>query len=192
MRLRYESSRAIVLGFALVGILAGLGASYLITPLWEASAVVQIEGSGDRNLAAQQRIQRLMSRRVLASVVNDPRADLYAQERRSTPLEDVVDGMHLQLSVPARRPDLLRLRFDYPDPGKAVLAVNMLITKLIDMEPGSAKFQVIDAPTLPTQPVSPNRRSLMLVGLIAGVIAGSVTLLIRNRKSTPPTGLQTA
>ena len=176
---------ASVLGLA--GLIAGALISGFIPPTYVSSAAMQItppSGSTDLSPAAanQRQTARLMqmendilSRTSLSGIINDPRLDLYASERESTPLEDVIERMRRQdLRIIHDSPSTFSISFRYPDRLKARQTVQMLITRFQDENLLRARadgdqaragayigdrLQVLDPPTLPMAPPIPYLRA---------------------------------
>jgi hypothetical protein len=126
---------ALVLG--VVGILAGLLSSYLVTPRYTSRAVVRFS---EAFLPAEQ---ETLSRTSLSSIIQDPRLDLYPSERERVPLEDVIERMRrrdIQIApVALPMPGLtsqsaFEISFTYPDPVKARQVVQVFITRFMESD----------------------------------------------------------
>ncbi len=211
MRFRAQGAWAVLLGFAAVGAVAGLGVSYLVTPMWEAKAVLQCTpariGSGDDGFRrAVQALERskmdVESRRSLASLIVDPGLDLYREERRTRSVESVAETMrqNVQLAVMARPSKagaaIFTVAFRYPDPKKAadttIRLTDMFMASV--QSPASPQdavfYDTLDRPVLPRRPIFPKRESFIVAGGIAGLILAAATLIVRRRMFGQGPGLQ--
>ena len=217
MRLRYQSWMKIVSTSVVAGALLGFLGSYLMQTQFRAVAVLQIApaqigGSPDPTLLQRlnEQIQQLQSnvesRQSLTRLIVDKRLDLYPAERRTEPLESVVDTMRESIRViinprPLRNnkgAEVFTISFTYPDPGKAQTTVNALITRFIAGGttlqaqgglPNPLYLDVLDPPQIAKQPFSPKRSTFGIAGGLAGLILAFITLLIRRLR---PHSLQPA
>ena len=105
----------------------------------------------------------------LTTIINDPRLDLYKRERQTQPLEDVIQNMRRNLAI---RPSgqYLNVSFEYHDRYKAQQAVSALTNRLYEayrltygglsdkpVQAAPSTLKLIDEPSMPVLPVSPNR-----------------------------------
>lgn len=128
--------------------------------------------------------------------------NLYSRELLQTPLDKVVDEMRNSIRVsssPSQDSKSLNfvLQFSYPDPHVAQEVDADLIQRFMEgavtlrtaepeprIESGSV-FQVLDPPTFPVAPISPNRTRFAATGLSAGLIAGLVFgFVFKSRQSS--------
>jgi len=136
MHLSVPAFPKLALLLSVAGLLAGWGASFLVTPSYISQATLVMEqkpGSPPTefrpDIAAMQ--QEIMSRTSLSAVINDPRLDLYGSERSSQPLEDVIETMRtrdLHFTL-AGTGSAFTISFAYRDPVKAHDTVQTVITK---------------------------------------------------------------
>jgi LPS O-antigen subunit length determinant protein (WzzB/FepE family) len=186
-------------GLLIAGGLAGLSLSYLIPQKWEARAALQITPVSASHVSWL--LAQLMSRASLTTLVLDPKLDLYRAERRTQPLESVIDefrrNTHLSV-LPERKlksqAQVFTIGFTDSDPEKAVAVTNALISRLLRIETSlTAKekdralfyLDVLDPPRVPKQPSAPKRAVFALLGLLAGLI---VFVLVRICRPTSPAG----
>ncbi len=150
----------------------------------------------------------------LSSIIRDPRLDLYPKERASRPMEEVVRNMlarDLRITVlnPASgvngEVSAFSISFSYSDKVKARDAVQKLITTFmgqretkwranasrmseklneIHQRKGGENLDVLDPPSLPFSPESPNRLMITAAGLVIGLLLGAISLGFR-RPRTP-------
>ena len=134
IRMRFPRGSFLKLSLVLgvVGLLLGLGGSHLLKPQYRSMATlemtaVQIDGSVVQQNTANQlgemilrEQQQIFSRTRLSAIIKDPRLDLYSDERRNTPMEDVIDEMrrHVRIdyaALPGRHASAFNIGFSYPD-----------------------------------------------------------------------------
>ena len=148
MQLSVPAFPKLALLLSIAGLVAGLLTSFLFTPIYVSRAAMRYEEAfidpthprGNRNLADYllRNEQEVLSRTSLSSIIQDPRLDLYPEERRNTPLEDVIEGMRkdvkIRLNPPATGTNYLsfEVSFAYRDRLKAQQTVQALITHLVD------------------------------------------------------------
>jgi hypothetical protein len=137
-----------------------------------------------------------LSRSTLERIIQSPGIDLYARERRSSPMEDVIQIMRnkdvrLQL---ADSPGAFRISFECPDAHQAQRVVRALVTALIDSnlrlnlnplkmdgEPLPAEYvDIVDEASLPERSVGPNRYAIAGIGLCAGFVLGLAGFAMRR------------
>jgi uncharacterized protein involved in exopolysaccharide biosynthesis len=152
-----------VLGLFAVLTLAATIAAYSLPTLYRSSATLLIEsqalpkeivdapGTG----AIAQRIakirERVLSRGDLIALVEQ--YDLYASERRSKPMSEILDKMRKATNVAAMEGDVgpsnpgesnliaLKMTFDYPDPVKAQEVLQSLVTSFLRMDSDAVENQ---------------------------------------------------
>ena len=137
----------------------------------------------------------VLSRTSLTRIIQSPNIDLYARERRSSPMEDVIETMLKQVSfgwnVPA---GMFSVSFEYPDARKAQRVVTALVTALVDAnerinrspaqanrEPLPAEYlDIVDEASLPEKSAGPDRYAIAEIGLVAGFMLGVVGFAMRR------------
>jgi polysaccharide biosynthesis transport protein len=90
----------------------------------------------------------ILSRTSLSAIIQDPRLNLYKNERTSKPLEDVIETMrnrdiHIQINVlpGERRASAFTISFQYPDRVLARDTVQALMTKFTDSNLNAQRTQ---------------------------------------------------
>jgi uncharacterized protein involved in exopolysaccharide biosynthesis len=175
-----------------VAIVAG-GLSFLIPDRYVSNAVVRVTPTESVN----DLIGRALSQEVLLGIIQEPELDLYHRERARRPIASVVESMRHDVQILLVRGshgngELLQIRFSYGDRHQAQAAVRSLLTALREaqtMEPSNSQaparpaFEILDPPSLPNQPVFPNRLMIALLGLGAGLPLGAAVLWVRNRRT---------
>jgi hypothetical protein len=145
MQMAVPSLPVLALVLSSVGVLAGLGISYLVTPSYVSTAALrftpvrigpgaEVHPNVHEHMQACQ--QEVLSRTSLSWIIQDPRLDLYKEERARIPLEDVIEEMRHDVQVlPGAAEDssraflLFNIRFSYRDPEKARNTVQTLLTR---------------------------------------------------------------
>src|ERR1035437_9467100 len=124
------------------------------------------------------------------------------------PMEDIVDEMRRRdlrigpLGVAGLGLTAFQISFEYADRDKAQAVVREVVTKFVednataerklakaqdgaDLKPdsdlisGVPVLEVLDPPSLPASPISPNRAAVTATGLLAGLLLGSLLALRR-------------
>jgi uncharacterized protein involved in exopolysaccharide biosynthesis len=247
---------AVILSIA--GLAGGLGISFIVPPRYVSQAELRLgpsyvkQGEDVRRNLTEHLVQmenQILSRTSLSNIIQDPRLDLYKDERAHIPLEDVIERMRTQdihiridsLSSEHRDSVAFSISFVHADRLKARQTVQALIVKFQDanltaqrdsatarrgrtpdqvdrMEqriaavekrlgigsppPGRVDFpgvlpaginlDVLDPPSLPVKPVSPNRAAFMLAGLGAGFLSALLVAIFRRKAPPLPFPAQTA
>lgn len=149
MRARGLAFAKLAAVLAVGGAVAGLGISFLVTPKYALTAVGQVRLSNpeENGPAERERLVEFLeqmkshttSRRSLSSLIQDPKLNLYATERKSFPLEDVEDMMRndLRVLIAANQQDaaagraVFKVQFAYPDRNKAQAVVNTWVSRMM-------------------------------------------------------------
>ena len=138
---------AIALGLA--GILTAAVGTVLRAPGWVSKAELKVSASpGSAGDTSPARVQEqltarllqmeneVLSRTSLSGVILDPRLELYPEERKTQPLEDVIERMRSAVRIDmVRIPDsgvAFRISFRYPDQTKSQMALRALVTRFED------------------------------------------------------------
>ena len=196
---------ALVLGLA--GTLAGLGASFLIAPIYRSTATLQMTAAGDEpsspqlatnlNATIQQLQVNVFSRTTLSGIFNDPRLKIYTDLAKVTPLEDIIEKMRSDsrvqfVSQPGQRVSVFTVAFQYPDREKAQRTTEALIAAFMAQHQQTAKYfpayrdkhylLVIDPASLPVLPVFPNVDLVRLAGFSLGALLVWIVRKIRKAK----------
>jgi LPS O-antigen subunit length determinant protein (WzzB/FepE family) len=149
MRARGLAFAKLAAVLAVGGAVAGLGISFLVTPKYESTAMGEVRLTNFKENApgSEQRLDEVLeqiksettSRLSLSALIQDPKLDLYATERRNMPLEDVEDimrdGMRMSVMTPrmgAAVSVVFSVRFAYPDRNKAQAVVRAWTTQMMD------------------------------------------------------------
>jgi uncharacterized protein involved in exopolysaccharide biosynthesis len=112
-------------------------ATMQITPAQISDMVVQTTISNSLNERIQQMQTQILSRTELSNIIQDPRLDLYSTERKTKPLEDVIEDMKRAINIQfvslpgalSKRASAFDISFSYKDRYKAQLTVQALMNK---------------------------------------------------------------
>ena len=165
----------ILAGCTLAGVLAAGIWSVTLPTRYVSTAVMRIGGA----LQALDRLQAVqletLSRASLAEIII--RRNLYPNERKKLPMEDVIEGMRNR-DLRIRRVDsaTLAVEFANENPGAAQATVQALVGRLMEQNAiqggAAANMEVIGPASLPPRPTGPNRMRVMASGLGAGLLLG--------------------
>jgi hypothetical protein len=175
--------------FAIAGILIGIVASSAIAfsrqPQWRSEGVVYSRAF-ERNLwdeftrVAKDAITRSSLTKIILA------DNLYADERRNSALEDVIQDMRKHIRIAAlKTPGEVSVQYEYRDRFAAQRVVSELMSDMIraNLDSGHNTMQLVTGASLPAKPY--NRPPFLIVtlgllsGLPVGVLAGYV---IRRRR----------
>ena len=144
-----------IIGPAILGLLLAVGMAYLLPSRYESSAVLLVQapslppeviGVPDTDAVAQ-RIeairQRLINRPALIAMIE--RNGLYAQERKDTPLSEIVEDMREAITLMPQTIDLgpsttadktisVRLAFEYGEPALAQAVAQQLMERVVEVD----------------------------------------------------------
>jgi uncharacterized protein involved in exopolysaccharide biosynthesis len=179
--------------FALAGVLIATVASFVIPKEYTSTAVMRFgaESATDSQIlndSLSKAETEVLSRTSLLKLIQDPRLDLYPAERRTQPLEGVIEYMRtrairiavMQRLTSSHTPSVaFQISYRYTDRTKARDVVNRLISGLTEAliraeMPGGKNFEILDSPSLPQFATSPKRPEILTMGLIGGLCAGLI------------------
>jgi hypothetical protein len=197
---------ALVLGLA--GMLLGTGIAFLLPNIYTSKATLMIApaqtGALDtgKSLSLNELIQLLeaqvLSRTSLSRIISNQRLQLYGNERRDKPLEDIIEEMERNISIRSvtlpgalgMHATALDIVFSYPDRVKAQQTVNALIEAFMSLNqkrsimptlvPNSSSLLVLDQASFPVSPLYPNFRMVM-GGSVFGILLAVIWRLIQRR-----------
>ncbi|HKE25197.1 MAG TPA: hypothetical protein VKB88_22710 [Bryobacteraceae bacterium] len=189
MQLNLPGSGKLVAALAAAGLIVAAVVALRSEDRWVSTAVMQIqpENSGDRSTVLNklnEAQQEVLSRHSLAQII--VAENIYQKERTTDPLEDIVQNMRnhsLKIRmVESRAAAAFTVSFEYPDRYKARAVARDVTTAFqqqVNQSRGPA-VKLLDPPTLPQTPVSPNRFRMIAAGLAIGLAAGVILLGIRR------------
>jgi len=138
------------------------------------------------------------SRPSLAEIIQRPNLDLYKKDRTAKPLEDVVAQMKdkdIRIEVRSNSTAMnIVVAFHYPDPALAQKTLQALTAKLADANQSLAihatdrkslaSLDLLDPASLPKRPTYPNRLTIALLGLGAGILVGILVVIFRRKSAS--------
>ena len=140
----------LVASTAIAGTILAWGLSFRTPPQYVSSAKVSVTPQPDpvrptspealRQRAAGHAAEmetRILSRVELFALIDDPNLELYKEERKKKPLEDVIEQMRHDIRIQARPsteegPIVFNISFSYPDQVKAKAVVQALANKFTE------------------------------------------------------------
>jgi hypothetical protein len=201
MRMATGSYLKIMAFAGLAGALvAGVGA-LLTEDRYVSTAVVRFTFAGLADSDRQGTLDRLrrmqqevLSRKSLGELMTQSALDLYPEDRKRMPLEDVVENMRKGLRInllegPNWRATTFEISCMYPDKFKAQSVVREVMAKFVEQlnttqrsqaPPAAVTLQLLDPANLPKQPIFPNRLVMVAVGLVCGAGLGLLAVLVRR------------
>ena len=189
----------IIAALAVAGMIVAAAASFAVPRRYVSSAALRIAAQADATRIAGIAAV-LLSRWYLTKLITGP-LDLYSEERRRMPLEDVILQAQRDIQIgpmAAASPNgapTLGVSFAYPDKEKAQAVVRELAAEMVrvnvavnrnrqeswrmawpsePMPPGQ-EVEILSMASLPQKPVSPNRFAFAALGLGAGLLLGLLT-----------------
>ena len=169
-------------GGALLAMAASVALSFALPIRYQSSAALRTSGREMRPI-----VDSAMRRDTLAAVIQ--RNGLY----RGEPIDRAIQRMQRDTVIQpyGARSALTAfvVRFTYGDRNQAQRVVMDLVVVIMEenrrLQGDSAGLvEVLDPPSLPATPLSPNRWSFAVLGLVAGVLLGPLALRFRRRTAT--------
>jgi len=175
MQMKTWSFGRIVMVCGIAGVLLA-GVLVFSFPLpYSSEAILKIPAGGQPLAIVNEAAQAALTRSSLTRIIND--RDLYLGERKTMPLEDVIDKvMRPAIRISPAGPGLAAVRFAYQDPSIAQQVVQTLAERF-------AGFEVLDPPSAPERVGVRKRFGLAGLGMPAGLLFGVVLALILRRRS---------
>jgi uncharacterized protein involved in exopolysaccharide biosynthesis len=178
--------------FGLAGALLGAAASFAMPVGYDSQAVVRLRGKDANAAFVHDLAQRVLTRDALTKEIQTN--GMYASERSSKPIEDIVEIMKGKIVIEKivikpsvqRDENIFVVRFRDADRFLAQRVVQDLVGRLIDenlrSRPGwSATVDLLDPPSLPQRPITPARLNIIATGLLAGLLSGALVATWRRR-----------
>jgi succinoglycan biosynthesis transport protein ExoP len=168
---------------AILGVLLAAAVSFALPARYLSTAALRSTTPSGAALAQIRAAgQELLSPATLTEFINNPKFNLYPDERRRLPMEDVNDAMRADLKVKTdlADPRIVRLSFQYPDPHKARAVVSALTSRFV-AQAGLDNLVILENATIPAAPSEPDRLRLTALGLAAGLALGILAAYLRRR-----------
>jgi LPS O-antigen subunit length determinant protein (WzzB/FepE family) len=194
----------ILAGCAIAGVLAGGVWSAMLPARYVSTAVMRISpapqtaaGEADVLRHLQQLQQAALSRSSLSSIIQ--RLGIYANERKTLPLEDIIQEMRSRdIRIHAtnlRGQPAFAVEVANENPAAAQAAVRALVTSFVEQNveigkrPGKGVanvLEVVDPASLPSQPSGPSRIRVigngLGAGLFVGLVCGAIWSIVRRKE----------
>ena len=163
--------------FAGAGAAMGLAVALLMPDQYISTAVLRTA----RGVPLDAAIESVFTGSALAEIIQ--RDGLYPGERATTPMDKVArmrEAITIRTlqSTPEVGPRAITISFRYPDRFQAQHVVRDLVARIA----ATSAVEVLDPPSLPTGPSSPNRPLIGAFGVMAGLLLG----LAASRFGRPP------
>ena len=186
MKMQMESwtPLKIIAAFTAIGIVGAAAYSWTIPDRYTSTEVIKLDRGFDgemrrRVLSIQQ---MALSRGSLSRIIFDE--GLYPGERSRVPLEEVVEQMRRDIniqtiqSVRGSNGVAFSVSFKGTDPERVQEVTRKLSAMFVDAKVGT----VLDPANLPRNPVEPRRSRHIVMGLLIGIVAGSLFALFAGLK----------
>jgi capsular polysaccharide biosynthesis protein len=146
MQLHVPTFPKLAVILSMLGLVTGLVASMFVTPRYVSHAEMQLvdrranaPAAGPRPVIPEyltQLKEEILSRTSLSAIIQDPRLDLYADQRSRVPLEDTIQQVRADVEVSTQYSGSnyagFVVTFAYSEPEKARDTVEALVTKFVD------------------------------------------------------------
>ena len=163
-------------GFAAAGMALGITIAVLLPDEYISTAVLRTTDDGKMQAA----LQAAFSDASLSDVIE--RNQLYRSDRRSGAMGQAIGKMRntairvQTVTLPDAHTRAFTLSFQYTDRYKAQAATRDLVTRIV----GGMPSEVLDPPSMPLAPSSPNRIQIALFGIVAGGLLGMAASRFRQ------------
>ena len=188
---------------AVLGAVVAAAISWSGPERFVSTAVVRVaaqpDGARGREVAAEA-FPEVLSDSILAGIVQQRSLDLYPEERRRIPMEDVLTRMRRDIRVREEGRALV-VSFAYPDRAKAQATLLALMSEFLKRTseksrlraeawhevwpqaapPAMVTIDVAGDASLPVKPLSPNRLAYVVAGLGVGLGLGLLAALAMRR-----------
>ena len=177
MQLKMWSAWKTVAACGVIGVTTAGAFSLTIPDRYVSTAVIKIGDAGPAGVQAQA--EKIFSRSSLMQLINQE--DLYKRERTREPMEDIAAQMKQDIVIrPVDTADGRAVAFSVsyagPDPGHTQRVTQHISAAFVDAKTGS----LLDSASLPASPSDPRRSRILIMGLIAGMLAGALFALFHG------------
>jgi hypothetical protein len=178
-------------------ILAG-GIAFAIPDQYVCTAAMLLRGPSQEQAAQslQAAALKILSRDNLIAMIQNPRLDLYPNERTRRPVADIAENefrknLHIVQYEMYGQNDgqAFHIAFRYPNKYHAKAVIAELVAEfnrwnVNDPSPVPRTLSILEGPILPEKPTSPVRLAYIIIGLIGGMMTGLLCLTIWRRTRT--------
>jgi hypothetical protein len=177
----------------LAGVMISAAWSLRVEDRYVSRAVLRFAEPAGSHQEAWQRLQAVredaLSRHTLSGIITGQ--GLYARERTSQPLEEIIANMrNRDLRTMALSDSEFGVSFAADNPRQAQAAVSGVVSAIVEanLRVGRSHpvtLEVLEPASLPSKPAGPNRGTVigvgLAVGLAFGILFGGVWSLVRSR-----------
>jgi len=177
MKMQFKTGRSwkIVSACALAGVIAGVALTWTIPHRYVSTAIIEMGDIGDAKINAVART--ILSRAPLTRLIVE--ADLYRDLRATTPIEEIVERLTQDIRIQrAGGKQFVAVSVVASDAERAQKAAQILAADFLDAKVGT----LVDPASLPVSPNGPRLSRNVVIGLLAGVVSGSLFALFAGLK----------
>ena len=166
----------------------GYAGSYLLAPAYLSRAVLEVSGpENDRVSYVIQLRDQAISRESVGRMVLGPKWLTYPPKT----LDQILAQIHVQMQSPqAGKKTAVLVSSAHTDPQWAQHGVEALVTRFLQVNHAEKSpayaVTVLDPPTKPTRPVSPNRARLAVFGFGGGFLIAALVWTSRRLHNVTP------
>ena len=145
-----------------LGAIAGLTICLAVWAMYDTGYQASVTANSIESDPLYRRAQLVLSRKSLTSIIE--RYNLYPEERKRMPVEDVIEGLRNNIKISSSKPDGALLLFHYHDEAKAGQVATELSSAL-----GFSAIQPV---------VSKPPRSYFTAHVLLGIASGALAALL--------------
>jgi uncharacterized protein involved in exopolysaccharide biosynthesis len=189
MQMKIWSPWKAVAAFAAAGLLCAIAFSFTVPDRYVSTSIITIENDGPEGVSPI--IQRMESRSVLTQLINEQ--GLYERERTHLPIQDIIEQMkandiRVATAKSTKGLPAISISFAAGDAARAQRAALGLVQQFMEASirasheedrAAGRTFALYDPPS-PAVRVGPRRSRIMLMGVIAGLVAGVLFALFNG------------
>lgn len=188
-RMRVLAARPVwqtILAFMVLGGVLGTAVAQFLPRQYQSTAVLQVETSTtNRRHIARSVVDGVLEPQSLQQIIKA--RNLYGDT--SLTEQEQIERLKAATRISAVEYPLkaIKIHFVSASPQSAQRITTDLVNLFQQANSGSAVFKVIDRASLPSEPVFPNVRNIIVSGLLAGLLTGMlVTVLTTQIRRQPP------
>jgi hypothetical protein len=187
LRKRGPGSLTPIVGLTALGMVAGGGVALMLPDQYTATAVLRMTGAPDSNWIARTVTDEALTRIAQSEQIS------FQRQRGAPPIETLVREMrrHIEVRRISQRLGANGMAFtvSYRDSDRERAARVTRRLAAVWIEANLAKpvgvIELLDPPSQPITPSSPNRLAIILSGVVLGLLAGIVAASVRRARTAP-------
>ena len=180
MRIRSVNLFSLAAGCALAGAAVAAIATLAAFSGYTSSATLRADWTGVSNPEVvptlRPALQRTLSRGSLAEIITRPSLKLYAEERKSRPLDEVINQMRGDITVRVENVQngraVMSVAFRYPEAAAAQRVNQALIDRLRAEIGQEVPIRIVAQPGAPRPSLEGKRWKIVLSGTVIGLLTG--------------------